>query len=202
MKASLPPKKHPAPLVYLLMCTLIHNVLNTDYVTLIKDDDSVKGLKIIHDGIDILIENGISRETAEAMKEMFGVSSICNIIGAIKMAKYLHLGPNDNVVTIATDGFDRYDSVMKDLDRRYLETEDFVLRRWFKDVFRKNGEEDIVDYRSESQKAKLFTQKENDWLKFGYTQEYLDAMKDIKFWDDEYEKIYHYDELIKKLRKE
>jgi len=184
------------------MCTLIHNVLNTDYVTLIKDDDSVKGLKIIHDGIDILIENGISRETAEAMKEMFGVSSICNIIGAIKMAKYLHLGPNDNVVTIATDGFDRYDSVMKDLDRRYLETEDFVLRRWFKDVFRKNGEEDIVDYRSESQKAKLFTQKENDWLKFGYTQEYLDAMKDIKFWDDEYEKIYHYDELIKKLRKE
>ncbi len=184
------------------MCTLIHNVLNTDFIALIKDDDSVKGLKIIHDGIDILVENGIKRETAEAMKELFGVSGICNIIGAIKMAKYLKLGPNDNVVTIATDGYDRYESVISDLERRYLETEDFVLRRWFKDVFRKNGEEDIADYRPASQKEKLFLQKEKDWLKFGYTQEYLDSMKKLEFWDKEYEKIRHYDEMILKLRKE
>ncbi|HOO43756.1 MAG TPA: pyridoxal-phosphate dependent enzyme [Bacillota bacterium] len=184
------------------MCTLIHNVLNTDYVTLIKDDDSVKGLKIIHDGTDVLVENGVPRETALAMKELFGVSSICNIIGAIKMAKYLRLGPDDNVVTIATDGFDRYDSVIQDLERRYLETEDFVLRRWFKDVFRKNGEEDIADYRSDSQKELLFKQKENDWLKFGYSQEYLDSMRHMDFWDSEYEKIHHYDELIKKMRDE
>lgn len=182
------------------MCTLIHNVLNTDYVTLIKDEDTVKGLKIIHDGTNILIENGVDPKVAESMKELFGVSTICNIIGAIKMAKYLRLGPDDNIVTIATDGFDRYDSVIKDMDRRYLETEDFVLRRWFKDVFRKNGEEDIADYRSHEQKDKLFMQKEKDWIKFGYPKEYLDSMKDMKFWDEEYEKIHHYDELIKKYR--
>lgn len=184
------------------MCTLIHNVLNTDYVTLIKDEDSVRGLKVIHDGTKVLVENGIDKEVAESMKDLFGVSGICNIIGAIKMAKYLRLGPDDNVVTIATDGFDRYDSVIEDLERRSLETEDFVLRRWFKDVFYKNGEEDIVDYRSASQKEKLFKQKENDWLKFGYSQEYLDSMKSMDFWDEEYQKIYHYDDLIKKLREE
>ena len=184
------------------MCTLIHNVLNTDFVVLVKDDDSVKGLKVIYDGIDILVENGIERKQAEAMKELFGVSGICNIIGAIKMAKYLKLGPNDNVVTIATDGFDRYDSVIEDLGRRYLDTEDFVLRRWFKDIFRKIGEEDIQDYRSWSMKEKLFKQKEKDWLKFGYKKEYLDAMKNMKFWDDEYNKVFHYDEMIKKLRGE
>ena len=89
------------------MCTLIHNVLNTDYVALIKDDDSVRGLKVLYDGLDILLENGIDRQIAESMKELFGVSGICNIIGAIKMAKYLKLGPEDNVVTIATDGFDK-----------------------------------------------------------------------------------------------
>ncbi|XMB72133.1 pyridoxal-phosphate dependent enzyme [Mycoplasmatota bacterium WC30] len=184
------------------MCTLIHNVLNTDYIALVKDDDAVKGLKVIFDGTDILVEHGVKREDALAMKEMFGVSGICNIIGAIKMAKYLKLGPNDNVVTIATDGIDRYNSVIEDLDRRYLETEDFVLRRWFEDVYRKIGEEEIRDYRSDSQKAKLFLQKENDWLKFGYKQEYLDSMKKPEFWDHEYEKIYHYDEMIKKLREE
>ena len=184
------------------MCTLIHNVLTTDFVVLIKDEDSVQGLKIIHDGIDVLIEFGIASEVANSMKELFGVSGICNIIGAIKMAKYLKLGPNDNVVTIATDGFDRYETVLEDLEKRYLETENFVLRRWFKDVFLKANVCDIADYRPSEQKDKLFKQKESDWLKFGYSKDYLDAMKDMKFWDDEYHKIHHYDELIRKLRDE
>jgi len=184
------------------MCTLIHNVLNTDFICLIKDEESVQGLKIIHDGTDILVEAGVKRDTALAMKELFGVSGICNIIGAIKMAKYLKLGPNENVVTIATDGFDRYDSVLKDLNRRYLETENFVLRRWFRDDFLQTSTDHIADYRPWSQKLKLFEQKEKDWLKFGYSQEYLDSMKEMKFWDDEYQQIYHYDELIKKMREE
>jgi len=184
------------------MCTLIHNVLNTDFIALIKDDDSVRGLKIVHDGADILIENGVKKEVAHQMKELFGVSGIANIIGAIKMAKYLKLGPDDNVVTIATDGFDRYDSVMEDLETRYLETEDYVLRRWFDEIFMQNGTEHIEDYRSKEQKEKLFKQKENDWLKFGYKQEYLDKMKHMDFWDKEYDKIHEYDELIKKMRTE
>jgi hypothetical protein len=149
-----------------------------------------------------MLEQGIPNDTALAMRELFGVSSICNIIGAIKMAKYLRLGPDDNIVTVATDGYDRYDSVIKNLEKRYLETEDFVLRRWFIDVFRKNGIEDIADYRSEEQKAKLYHQKEKDWLKFGYEQAYLDSMKKMEFWDQEYEKVFAYDEKIIKLREE
>jgi len=182
------------------MCTLIHNVLNTDFVVLIKDDDCVKGLKIVHDGQNILTENGVPEATAAKMADLFGVSTICNIIGAIKMAKYLRLGPDDNVVTVATDGYDRYDSVIKNLEKRYLETEDFVLRRWFQDVYRKNGVEDIADYRSEEQKEKLFRRKELDWLKFGYSQNYLDSMRKMEFWDREYEKIFAYDEKIKTMR--
>jgi cysteine synthase len=184
------------------MCTLIHNVLNTDFITLIKDEESVQGLKVIHDGIDVLVENGIDKKLAESMRELFGVSGICNIIGAIKMAKYLKLGPDDNVVTIATDGYDRYETVIEDLEKRYLETEDFVLRRWFRDVFLRADSSDIADYRSSAQKEKLFKQKENDWLKFGYTQEYLDSMKNMSFWDTEYQKIFDYDNLIKKMRDE
>lgn len=183
------------------MCTLIHNVLNTDFIALIKDEDTIKGLKVIHDGVDILVEEGVDRLFAESLTDLFGPSGICNIQGAIKMAKYLKLGPDDNVVTIATDGFDRYDSVIQDMERRYLETEDFVLRRWKQDVFNKADIVDIVDYRSDSQKEKLFMQKEKDWLKFGYPKEYLDSMKKPEFWDNEYNKIFEYDEKIKKLRK-
>ncbi|MCF7923969.1 MAG: pyridoxal-phosphate dependent enzyme [Candidatus Izimaplasma sp.] len=184
------------------MCTLIHNVLNTDFIALIKDEESVQGLKIIHDGIDVLVKNGINRKDAEAMRELFGVSGICNIIGAIKMAKYLKLGPDENVVTIATDGFDRYETVLEDLNNRYLETEDFVLNRWFKDVFINADTDYIADYRPISQKEKLFKQKESDWIKFGYKKSYLDQMKTQEFWDTEYEKVFHYDKLIKEMREE
>jgi len=183
------------------MCTLIHNVLNTDFVVQIKDDDCVRGLKVIHDGADILAESGIDSDTAFALKDLFGVSGICNILGSIKMAKYLKLGPGDNVVTVATDGFDRYDSVIEDLDRRYLEIEDFVLRRWKKDVFDEADERDIHDFRRPEKKEQLFNQKENDWLPFGYTKEYMDSMKKQDFWDSEYEKIEYYDEKIKEMRK-
>ena len=34
----------------------------------------------------------------------FGLSSIANILGAIKLAKHCRLGPDDVVVTVATDG--------------------------------------------------------------------------------------------------
>ncbi len=184
------------------MCTLIHNVLNTDFIALIKDEESVQGLKVLHDGVNVLVENGVDHELAVSMRELFGVSGICNIIGAIKMAKYLKLGPDENVVTIATDGYDRYETVIEDLEKRYLETEDFVLRRWFRDVFIRANVDDITDYRQASQKEKLFKQKENDWLKFGYSQEYLDSMRKMEFWDDEYHKVFEYDRLIKKMREE
>lgn len=182
------------------MCTLIHNVLNTDFIVQIKDDDTIRGLKVLHDGREILMENGLTEQEADNMKELFGPSGLCNIIGAIKMAKHLRLGPDDNVVTIATDGFDRYNSVLEDLERRYLGTEDFVVRRWFNDIFRKIGEEDIIDFRSNERKQQLFNQKESDWLKFGYKKEYLDSMKSQTFWDQEYDKHLEYDKKITKLR--
>ena len=48
-----------------------------------------------------------------------GISSICNILGAIKTAKYYDMGKDDLVVTVCTDGLDRYGSVMDDMRRDY-----------------------------------------------------------------------------------
>ncbi len=184
------------------MCTLIHNILTTDFVVRIKDDECVQGLKVIHDGTKILVEEGIEENVAEGLKDMFGVSGICNIIGAIKMAKYLNLGPDDNVVTVATDGMDRYKSVLDDLDRRYLETKDFVLRRWKKDVFDHADTTMITDFRSKEMKEQLFNQKEKDWLPFGYEKAYMDTMKDERFWNEEYAKVQTYNARIVELREE
>jgi len=169
-------------------------------VALIKDDDCVKALKVLHDNPEVLVKFGVDRETAIGMRELFGVSGICNILGAIKTAKYLKLGPGDNVVTVATDGFDRYQSVLEDLDRRYLETTDHVLERWFQDIFHGMDESNVVDFRRADKKEQLFEQKEKDWLPFGYSKAYLDDMRSPEFWEIAYNKIQEYDEKIMTMR--
>ena len=183
------------------MCTLIHNVLNTDFVVLVHDDDTIKGLKVIHDGIDTLVKMGVKEASALVMRNLFGPSGICNIIGAIKMAKYLRLGPDDNVVTIATDSFDRYGSVLDDLEKRYLEVTSPVIQRWTDDVFINAPINNIYDFRKADAKEKLYMQKEKDWVKFGYTKDFLNSMKEMEFWDKEYNKIFEYDKKIIEMRK-
>ncbi|MGA3162428.1 MAG: pyridoxal-phosphate dependent enzyme [Terracidiphilus sp.] len=178
------------------MCTLIHNVLNTDFVILIKDEETVQGVKIFHDGVDELVGLGVDRNFASSLRELFGPSGICNVLGAIKLAKHLRLGPGDNVVTIATDGFDRYTSVLEELNSRYLELAPQVLNRWTHDIFLGATDEHVFDFRKTSAKEQLFKQKESDWLKFGYSKAFLDSMRNQAFWDAQYAKVGEYNRKI------
>ncbi len=182
------------------MCTLIHNVLTTDFLILIKDEETIQGLKLFQDGADIIAALGVDRALAASLRDRFGPSGICNIIGAIKLAKFLRLGPGDNVVTVATDGFDRYYSVLADMEQRYLETAPFVMERWARDNFVGADDSYVYDVRKAAAKERLFGQKEKDWLKFGYNQAYLDSMRDMAFWEREYAKVAIYNEKIAALR--
>ncbi len=91
---------------------LIHNVTNTDVVVAISDHatDELDVLFNTSAGRDYLVDNkGFSSELIVAL-EHFGFSSICNTLAAIKTAKLLGLGPDDAIVTIATDGAALYPS--------------------------------------------------------------------------------------------
>lgn len=182
------------------ICTLIHNVANTDFVILIKDEETIQGLKIFQKGVEALEALGVDRDFVMELNNCFGPSGICNVLGAIKMAKFLRLGPEDNVVTVATDGFDRYRSVLDDLEQRYLETTNHVLQRWAKDIFLGAKDDHIFDFRRASAKERLFTRKEQDWLPFGYKKELLYAMREQNFWDDQYSKVPLYNDKIGALR--
>ena len=178
------------------MCTLIHNVLHTDFVILIRDEETVQGVKIFHDGVDSLVKVGVDRDFALSLRDSFGPSGICNVLGAIKLAKHLRLGPEDNVVTVATDGFDRYNSVLEELNARYLELAPQVLDRWTQDIFLCAADEHVFDFRKPAVKERLFAQKESDWLKFGYSKAFLDSMRSQAFWDAQYAKVGEYNRRI------
>jgi cysteine synthase len=181
------------------MVTLIHNVLTTDYVVLVHDDDCVMGLKVLQDGAQVLTSAlGVKAAAAKSLKGLFGISGLCNILGAIKMAKALGLGSQDNVVTIATDGFDRYPSVLVDLGKRMGRIDDgsiddLVLDRWAKDIFRGTGGDEILDVRSRKQKDRLFRQKKEVWTQFGYDDGFLRRMEDPNFWEKEYRLVQEVD---------
>jgi cysteine synthase len=172
------------------MVTLIHNVLTTDYVMQIHDDDCVKGLELLERRRQLVgTLAGLDPGQLDALSGLLGISGLCNIIGAIRLARHLKLGPNDNVVTIATDGFDRYPSVLADLADRHAPIDDAKRKGWFDAVFREWDAADLLDVRSSEQKNRLFGYKEDVWMQFGYKREYLEKMKSQDFWETEYAKI-------------
>jgi cysteine synthase len=91
---------------------LIHNVMNTDIVTAVSDraTDQLGVLFSAPAGLDYLRARRTVPEPALAALSSFGLSSICNILAAVKTARYLGLGPQDVVMTVATDGAAMYGS--------------------------------------------------------------------------------------------
>jgi cysteine synthase len=100
----------------------IHNVMNTDFVAAVSDraTDALAVLFASEAGRGFLRTSaGVPAETIDALPE-FGLSSICNILAAIKLAKHLDLGPDQAVITVATDGAEMYGSVIDDvLEHRF-----------------------------------------------------------------------------------
>jgi cysteine synthase len=90
----------------------IHNVMATDMVVAVSDRAT--------DRLGVLFNTEIGRaylktrrnvpsEGMDALPSM-GLSSIANVLGAIKTAKYYDMGPDDVIVTVATDGAAMYGS--------------------------------------------------------------------------------------------
>lgn len=184
------------------MVTLIHNVFNTDLLMLIHDEDTVRGMEVAQMGTQVLIERlGVPKEAAQQLVGKLGPSCICNIIGAIKTAKYLGLGPDDNVVTIATDSYDRYPSVSEALvARNGGKPDEDQLETWAKSVFLGATVGEIVDLNRAGQHRRLQEMKETLWTRFGYAPDYVRKMSSQDFWDAEYARIATLDPLIEAER--
>jgi len=83
----------------------VHNVMNTDNVAAISDvsTDSLNILFNSQEGRTFLKERkDFSQELLNNLSLM-GLSSICNVLAAVKTAKYYELTENDVILTVATD---------------------------------------------------------------------------------------------------
>jgi len=102
---------------------LIHNVMGTDFVIGVSDAAC--------DGLNLVFNTSAGRQYLSGHKGLdqrqiaelgdFGLSSIANILGAIKYAKYNDLGADDVVLTVATDGASMYQTELAIAEKRYFQ---------------------------------------------------------------------------------
>ncbi len=97
----------------------IHNIRNLDAVCAIDDQDPLHVLRLFNEpaGIKYLQQAGVGEELTERLPWM-GISSIANLLGAIKLVKYLELNEHDVVFTIFTDSADLYRSRLRDMHQK------------------------------------------------------------------------------------
>ncbi|MEM1334178.1 MAG: pyridoxal-phosphate dependent enzyme, partial [Actinomycetota bacterium] len=90
---------------------LIHNVTNTDVVVAISDKatDELDLVFNSDSGVRRLARLSVPESVLDRLKH-FGFSAICNTLAAIKTAKLHDLGPDDALITVATDGAALYPS--------------------------------------------------------------------------------------------
>ena len=94
----------------------IHNAKNTDMVAAIDDETPMSLIRLFNEpeGKKYLVQQGLSPEYVDSL-ELLGISSVSNLVTAIKFAKYYELGENDVVVTVLTDSMEMYDSRLREL---------------------------------------------------------------------------------------
>ena len=101
---------------------LIHNVMNTDVVIAVSDCST--------DRLGVVFNSAAGHEYLATRRNVppalldelgsLGLSSICNVLAAVKLAKHLDLTADDAIITVATDGAEMYATERsKAVDQRF-----------------------------------------------------------------------------------
>jgi cysteine synthase len=180
--------------------TWIHNVWATDLLVCVDDQDCLEGLQLIEEGAETLAAAGIDPALARSWSGVFGVSGVCNVLASIKAARHYALRAKDAVVTVATDGFDRYPSVLRRLTaERGPMDKDEAHRRMSR--FRGQKADWILEG-SPAVRRRWHNQKYFTWVEQqGKTVDELRAQEDPAYWVAEQERAAEVDRLILELRR-
>jgi hypothetical protein len=94
----------------------IHNLKNTDMIMAIDDEACMSLVRLFNEpaGRAYLAKQGIPDSFLQRL-DLLGISSIANVLSAIKFAKWFELGEQDIVLTIFTDSMELYQSRLREL---------------------------------------------------------------------------------------
>jgi cysteine synthase A len=179
---------------------LIHNVMNTDLVVAVSDE-ATDELDVVFNtpaGLGYLAERKAVPSDVLTALAHFGLSSIANTVAAIKTAKLLNLGPDDAIITVATDGAALYPSERaKTIAGRYggefgaLEAAEAFAQHVAA------ADTDHLLELSESDRRRIFNLGYFTWVEQqGLPFELFEARRHQSFWTDLHPLVEEWDALI------
>jgi len=163
----------------------IHNVRNTDLVAAIDDESTMRLLRLFNEeaGRNFLTGRGVPEADIEQLP-LLGISSIGNLIAAIKTARWFDLDENDVLFTSFTDSVGLYGTRLEELrveHGQYDATSAAVdFERRLLCVTTDHMRELTYPDRKAIHNLKYFTWVEQQ----GRTVEELDALWSPTFWTD------------------
>ncbi|MBI5669431.1 MAG: pyridoxal-phosphate dependent enzyme [Chloroflexi bacterium] len=166
--------------------TWIHNVWNMDAIMCLDDIECKQGLQVFAEeaGRAALVKRyGLDEGWVNWVCERLGISGICNILGAIKTAKYYGFGKDDTIVTVATDGMDRYPSVMESMAECYGRLDEASAVGRVERIF--HGQRtDWISPGTPENRTRWHNLKYYTWVEQqGKSVEELDAQRDPAWWE-------------------
>ena len=182
---------------------LIHNVMATDVALAISDraTDRLGVLFNTDTGRSYLgRRRGVPSDTVAALSSL-GLSSIANVLAAIKTAKYYDMGPDDVIVTVATDGAAMYRSERElALTKYFAGTFDEVAAG---EVFGEHLLGATTDHLLEltrEERERIFNLGYYTWVEQqGVSIEEFRVRKDPKFWTETRAIVGDWDRLIEEF---
>ncbi len=183
--------------------TWIHHVGNMDALVCVDDLQCKKGLRLLTEeaGRKVMVDRlGIPEPDVRRISRIFGISGVCNVLAAIKTAKFYRFGKRDVIVTVLTDAVDRYYSVMEELTAAEGPMDEREAESGLGEIFHGQSldwtQEGTAEARARWHNLKYFTWVEQQ----GKTVAELDAQRDPGYWEAEQEKIADVDRLIERAR--
>ncbi len=165
----------------------IHNVLNTDYAIAVSDEasDSLNLLFNTTVGQEFLTKRaGIDADALQGLGNL-GLSSIANVVAAIKYARYHNLGNDDVVLTVATDGSEMYGTELeKTMTNRFSANfDELAAAEVFGRYLGGIATDNLIEMNHQD-RQRMFNLGYYTWVEQqGVSIEDFDARRDPDFWN-------------------
>lgn len=177
----------------------IHNIRNMDLVGAIDDNPNIRLMRLFNEPAGRAYLKNELHIDAELVDKLglLGISSIANLMGSIKLAKYYEMDENDMLFTVATDSMDMYQSRLAEEKQKQGEfTNRDAAVSFDSDLLGLN-----IDHMLEMtyyQKKRMHNLKYFTWIEQqGKTVEELNAQwYDENYWKSRYAKVQEWDDEI------
>jgi cysteine synthase len=181
----------------------IHNVRTTDFIAAIDDEATMRLLRVFNEpaGHAALLARGVAYDLVNQLP-LLGISSICNLLAAIKTARHYELNADDVIVTCFTDSAALYQTRLVELtDERGTYTErqaEIDFERYLLGATTDHVKELTYPDRKAIHNLKYFTWVEQQ----GKTVSELNALWSPSFWTDLQAQLPAWDQAIEAFNRD